>query len=212
MQLYFSPLACSMATRISLYEAEAQARYVEVDPDTKHLPNGDDYRAISPLGLVPALQLDDGSVLTESAAILQYVADRFPGAGLVPTSPLERTRLQQWLSFIGTELHKALFVPLLGDKTPPGAREYALEKGGSKLALLDTHLADRQFLLGRFSVADAYLFTVLTWSMATPVDLKQYPALSAYQVRLRGRPSIARALAEESLLYAQAQARRRKSA
>jgi glutathione S-transferase len=112
MDLYFSPLACSLATRIALYEAGAEANYLEVDPKIKVVQkDGSDFRAVNPLGLVPTLRTDDGVVLTENAAILQYVADRFPGAGISAASAEERSRLHQWLCFIGTELHKALFVP-----------------------------------------------------------------------------------------------------
>src|SRR5258708_38700379 len=112
MDLYFSPLACSMATRIALYEAGETANYLEVDPKTKLVQNdGTDFRKVNPLGLVPTLRTDDGTVLTENAAILQYVADRFPKAGLGGSAGIERSRLHQWLCFIGTELHKGLFVP-----------------------------------------------------------------------------------------------------
>jgi len=121
MDLYFSPLACSLATRIALYEAGAEANYLEVDPKTKVVQkDGSDFRSVNPLGLVPTLRTDDGTVLTENAAILQYVADRFPNAGISAASAEERSRLHQWLCFIGTELHKALFVPLL-DKTAPNS-------------------------------------------------------------------------------------------
>src|SRR5258708_3324118 len=113
MDLYFSPLACSMATRVALYEAGANARYFEVDPKTKVVQNdGSDFTKVNPLGLVPTLRTDDGMVLTENAAILQYVADHFPQAGMSAADGAERSRLHQWLCFIGTELHKSLFVPL----------------------------------------------------------------------------------------------------
>ena len=158
MELYFSPLACSMATRISLYEAGADARFIEIDPKIKRTPEGADYRAVNPLGLVPAMRTDAGEVLTENAAILQYVADRFPDAALAPHAGLDRSRLQQWLCFIGTELHKAFYVPLLDPKAPDVAKRYALEQGETRLAYLDSYLAGRDFLLDRFSVADAYLF------------------------------------------------------
>src|ERR1043165_3808759 len=119
MDLYFSPLACSMATRIALYEAGADANYLEVDPQTKRVrADGSDFLAINPLGLVPTLRTDDGTILTENAAILQYVAEHFPSAGISANSAEERSRLHQWLCFIGTELHKALFVPLLDKKAP----------------------------------------------------------------------------------------------
>jgi glutathione S-transferase len=203
MQLYFSPLACSMATRIALYEAGAAATFVQVDGKTKRTrPDGDDFLAINPLGLVPTLRSDDGEVLTENAAILQYVADRFPAAQLAPAGGIERTRLQQWLCFIGTELHKATFGPLLDPRANDGAKAYALEKSGARLAVVDKHLLGRETLLERFSVADAYLVTVLNWTRATPIDLTAWPALTAYSARLRKRPSVARALGEEGTLYA----------
>jgi glutathione S-transferase len=203
MDLYFSPLACSMATRVALYEAGEQANYLEVDPRTKQVrTDGSDFNKINPIGLVPTLRTDDGVVLTENAAILQYVADRFPQAGLGPTSAAERPRLHQWLCFIGTELHKGLFLPLLDKTAPPDAKSYALAKYVSRLELLEDHLKDREYLLDHFSVADAYLVTVINWTMATPpIELAKWPALKAYYERLRTRPSVAKAIAEEFELY-----------
>jgi glutathione S-transferase len=203
MDLYFSPLACSLATRIAFYEAGEEATYLEVDPKTKVVQNdGTDFRKINPLGLVPTLRTDDGQVLTENAAILQYVADRFPDAHLGTSPGMDRSRLHQWLCFIGTELHKGLFVPLLDKKAPPEAKTYTLEKGLSRLDYLENYLKGREFLLDHFSVADAYLVTVINWTMATPpVELAKWPAVKAYYERLRSRPSIAKALAEEFALY-----------
>ena len=138
MDLYFSPLACSLATRIALYEAGAEANYLEVDPKTKIVQNdGSDFKAVNPLGLVPTLRTDDGLVLTENAAILQYVADRFPQAGIATGPGIDRSRLHQWLCFIGTELHKGLFVPMLDKKAPPEVKTYDLGKGLSRLDYLD---------------------------------------------------------------------------
>ena len=155
MDLYFSPLACSMATRVALYEAGAEANYLEVDPPTKKvLSDGSDFRTVNPIGLVPTLRTDDGMVLTENAAILQYVADRFPQSGLGATQGIDRTRLHQWLCFIGTELHKGLFVPVLDRKAPQEAKAYVLEKNLSRLDYLDKYLEGREFLLDHFSVAD----------------------------------------------------------
>jgi glutathione S-transferase len=211
MDLYFSPLACSMASRVALYEAGCAARFVQVDPKTKRTPDGADFLAVNPLGLVPALRTDAGEVLTENAAVLQYIADRYPDAALAPAGGMARSRLHQWLSFIGTELHKALFVPLLDPGAPGEVRARALEKGGSRLATLDAYLTLREFLLERFSVADAYLFTVLNWNLATPVVLGKWPAVEAYYERLKKRPSIARAVSEESALYAEQGQRRRAS-
>ncbi|WP_454621386.1 glutathione binding-like protein [Bradyrhizobium cenepequi] len=203
MELYFSPLACSMATRIALYEAGAGADYLEVDPKTKVvLKDGSDFTEVNPLGLVPTLRTDDGAVLTENAAILQYVADHFPQANLGSGLGMERSRLHQWLCFIGTELHKGLFVTLLDKKAPQDAKTYVLEKNLSRLDYLESCLKGREYLLDHFSVADAYLVTVINWTMATPpVDLAKWPALKAYYERLRGRPSVAKAIAEEFDLY-----------
>ena len=168
------------------------------------LTTGEDYRAVNPLGYVPALRLDDGTVLTENGAILQYVADEFPAAGLAPpeSDRLGRARLRQWLSFIGSELHKGLMTPLLGRETPPEVKAWTAEKYLSRLAYLDDKLAGREFLLDRFSVADAYLATVLNWTRATPeIDLAAYPNVKAYLERLRERPSVAAALATEIPLF-----------
>jgi glutathione S-transferase len=209
MDLYFSPLACSMASRIALYEAGAPARFIEVDLKTRRTLEGEDFLAINPLGLVPAIRTDDGEILTENAAVLQYIADHLPSAALAPGAGMARSRLQQWLCFIGTELHQALFVPLFDPKTPDEVKARTLEKGDSRLSYLDQHLTDREFLLDRFSVADAYLFAVLNWKIATPVDLERWPGVRDYYTRLKERPSVARALSEEHALYAAGQARHR---
>src|SRR6201991_2097094 len=148
MDLYFSPLACSMATRIALYEAGADANYFEVDPKTKIVQNdGSDFREINPLGLGPTLPTADGIVLTENAAILQYVADRFPQADITASAGMERSRLHQWLCFIGTELHKGLFATLLDNKASSEVKDYILGKGLSRLDHLENYLKNREFLL-----------------------------------------------------------------
>jgi glutathione S-transferase len=200
MQLYFSPLACSMATQIALYEAELDASYVLVDSKTKLLPDGTRYADVNPMEMVPALRTDDGEVLTENAAILQYVADRRPEAGLAPP-PASRARLQEWLSFIGTELHKAIFGPVFDRSAPEAVRAYALGKAPARFARLEQHLARHEYLLDRFSVADAYLTVVLNWTQVTPLQLDAYPSVAAYQARMKARPSVARAMAEEGALY-----------
>ena len=211
MDLYFSPLACSMASRIALYEAHADARFIEVNPKTKRTNDDEDFFVINPLGLVPTLRTNDGEILTENAAILQYIADMHPAAELAPPSGIARSRLHQWLCFTGTELHKALFAPLFDPKMPQDGKAHTLAKADSRLAYLNTYLERREFLLDRFSVADAYLFTVLNWNIATPVDLKKWPTVEAYYIRLKQRPSIARALSEEHALYA-AEIKRHKAA
>jgi len=207
MDLYFSPLTCSMAARVAFYEAEAQAHYIEVDRMTKRLLDGTDYLAINPLGFVPALRTDEGEIITEVPAILHYIADSFPAAALVPEGRLARARLHQWLCFTGTELHKALFASLFDSKLPDAAKARALEKGGKSFAYLDAYLSGREFLLESFSVADAYLFAVLNWSAAASIDLKTWPAVKDYHTRMKQRPSIARAFSEERALYAAEQAR-----
>ena len=213
MDLYFSPLACSMATRIALYEAGSQANFIEVDPRTKKvLKDSSDFYAVNPLGLVPVVCTDDGVVLTENAAILQHVAEKLADSGIGAKPGIERSKLQQWLCFIGTELHKSLFTPLLGKTTPAEVKAYTLEKYLSRLEYLDKYLDGREFLLDHFSVADAYLTTVLNWTIATPmIDFSKYPAVKAYLERMKKRPSVAKALAEEFALY-QAEVARHKAA
>ena len=201
MNLYFSPLACSMATRIALYEAGAPATFTQVDTRAKRLLDGGDFWAVTAMGQVPVLRTDDGLLLTENAAILQYVADRFPQAHLAPAGGNERARLQQWLGFISTELHKVLFIPLLDPKAAPDVKAYARDKAERRLGVLQAHLAEREFLLDGFSVADAYLATVLNWASHGGVDLAQWPVVQGYYQRMLKRPSIARALGEEFALY-----------
>ncbi len=211
MDLYFSPMACSLASRIAIYQAQADAdvRFVEVDPKTKRTREGANYLEIYPLGLVPLLRLDDGSLLAENAAILQYIAGRYVKAELAPGDPIAQARLQQWLCFIGTELHKGLFIPLFDQKAPEGTRTHVLNKQESRLAHLDRHLRGREFLLDRFSVADAYLFTVLNWTAPTRVDLGRWPSIAGYHKALSARPSVGRAVEVEFALYQAELARHR---
>lgn len=213
MDLYFSPLSCSLATRIALYEAGAEARYLEVDRNSKIVRNdGSNFRTVNPLGVVPTLRTDDGLVLTENAAVLQYVADHFPRAGLGTRSGIDRSHLHQWLCFIGTELHKGLFAPLLDKNAPAEMKAYVLGKNISRLDYLENYLTGREFLLDGFSVADGYLFAVINWTTATPpIELAKWPVVKAYYERLRSRPSIARAITEELELY-QAEMARAKAA
>ena len=207
MNLYFSPLACSLATRIALYEAEAQAQFTQVDTRSKRVADGTDFLAVAPMGQVPALQTDDGTVLTENTAVLQYVADRYPAARLAPSSGLMRACLQQWLGFIGTEIHKAIFIPLLDPRANDAVKAYAREKIPLRMGVLQHHLADNEFLLPQFSVADAYLATVLNWAAFTGVDLAQWPAVRDYFARIQKRPNVARAFGDEFALYREAQAK-----
>ena len=209
MQLYFAPLACSLATRISLYEVGAPAagtQYVQVDTRAKRLADGGDFFAINPMGQVPVLRTDEGELLSENSAVLQYVAERFPEASLAPEDRLGRARLRECLGFIGTELHKAVFVPLLDPKAPEAVKAYAREKLALRMGVLEKHLAGSEFLLERFSIADAYLATVLNWTLATGVSLAEWPIVQAYHQRMLKRPSVARAFAEELALFQAGQA------
>lgn len=201
MDLYFSPLACSFAARATLYEAGVEATFIEVDPKTKlTLGDGTPYHEIHPLGLVPLLR-DGEHAISENSAILQYLAERHPHAQLAPRKGFERTRLQQWLGFISTELHKGLFVPLLDAKAPEVVKSYTLQKYRGRLDYLAQHLQGRLFLLDHFSVADAYLVAVLNWSAMTPLKLTEWPAIASYHERLRARPSFERAFVEELGMY-----------
>lgn len=204
MRLYFSPLACSLASRIAVYETGAAADLVEVDPKTKRTSDGRSFLDIHPLGLVPVLETDDGVRISENSAILQWLA---AGTALDASSAGERARLQQWLGFVATELHKAVYVPLLDAKAPKDAKVYALSKAAARLSWVEANVTGRDFLLDRFTVADAYLFTVLNWSIVTPVSLDPYPAIRAYQKRVRARPHVDRAFGEERVLYAKELAR-----
>lgn len=204
MDVYYSPLACSLATRIAVYEAgaEGKVRLNRVDAKTKTVEGGVDYLTINAKGLVPAVRTADGEVLTENAAVLQYLADAFPEANLAPAAgSAERYRLQQWLSFVGTELHKLVFNPLLSSKSNDGAKAFARELAPERLAYLNDHLTGRDYLLDRFSVADAYLAAVLNWAQFVGIDLAQWPAVAAYRDRLAARPAVAKAMKEEFDLY-----------
>jgi glutathione S-transferase len=207
MDLYFAPFACSMATRIAFYEAGAEARYIEVDTKAGRTLAGDDFLAVNPLGQVPVLRADGGWLLTENAAILQHVAERLPAAGLMPEDEQGRARLREWLGFVSTELHKAVFTPLLSAKAPEGAKAFAREQAGPRFDLLSRHLDGRAFLLDRFSVADAYLATVLNWMSAAGLDPAAWPKVRAWHRSTLQRPSVARAVQEERALYAAEQAR-----
>jgi glutathione S-transferase len=212
MQLYYAPLACSMAMRISVYEAGGPADFIYVDIHTKSgerlLEDGSDYYSINPMGQVPVLRTAEGEVIAENPVVLQYIADQYPQSQLAPRSGIERYRLQQWLNFIGTELHKATFIPLLDRSSSDDAKMFARQKLPLRLRHLNRHLEGRSFLLDGFTVADAYLVTVLNWSPYAAVELSEWPEVAAYFNRLIKRPTIARALAEEAKAYAEEQARR----
>jgi glutathione S-transferase len=205
MKLYFSPLACSMASRIALYASGAEAELIQVNTKTKRTADGGDFLLVNPLGLVPVLRTDDGAILTENSAVLQFIADRHPEAMFAPRELDERARLHQWLSFIGTELHKGIFVPLLDKAAHEAVHAYARAKASSRLSWVAARLEGREFVLDAFSIADAYLFTVLNWAAYTQVALDPWPAIVEYMRRMRAHPAVARAFEEEKALYLQEQ-------
>jgi glutathione S-transferase len=172
-----------------------------VDTKTKQIKGGGDYLAINPIGQVPVLRTDDGRLLTENAAILPYLADHLTDAGAAPANDFGRYDLARWLGFIGTELHKLVFTPLLSSKTNDGAKAFAVAAAGPRLAFLNGHLDGRDFLLDQFSVADAYLTAVLNWAQFIKMDLSPYPAVAAYYGRMTARPAVARAMQDETALF-----------
>ncbi|MEM9192595.1 MAG: glutathione binding-like protein [Myxococcota bacterium] len=200
MKLYFSPLACSLATRMAIYDAGLSAEFIEVNRETKQLADGGDYRDVHPLGTVPALLVDD-VLITEMPAVLQYISDRDPRS-----RDLSATELRRWLSFVGSELHKGIFAPLFDSKASPAAQAYAIERGKTRLAFIDRHMTGRDYLLDVKSVADMYLHTALNWTLPTPIALEDYPGLHAFHQSFRKLPFVARAFSEERPLYLAQQA------
>jgi glutathione S-transferase len=203
MKLYYAPGACSLAPHIVAREAGLRLDLEKVDLKSHTTETGANFRDINPKGYVPALKLDDGALLTENAAILQYLGDQAPEAGLLPPAgDFERYRVVEWLTFISTELHKG-FGPLFNPQLPAAAREQTIAKLNDRFAYLQGRLDGREFAHGpRFTVADAYLFTVLGWTQAHNIDLSPYPALKAYRERLSARAGVRQALQEEGLLEA----------
>jgi glutathione S-transferase len=200
MKLFYFPGACSLAAHIALCEAELPFEAVRVDLATKKTADGGDFLNINPKGYVPALQLDDGQVLTEDQVLLQYIADRQPESGLTPAAgTLERYRLMEWLAFIATEIHKG-FGPLWNPATPAGARDHATALLGRRFGFLQERLARTPWLMGaEYTVADAYLFTVLNWTGLHRIDLSPWPALVGFMARAGERPAVRKALKEEGL-------------
>ena len=199
MKLYFSPGACSLASHIVLKELGLPFEAVQVDFRTKKTKAGADFNAINPKGYVPALELDGGAVLTEGTAVLQYLADLKPAAGLAPpASSFERYRLQEWLGYINSEIHKN-FGPLFNPSSTDAAKEGAKAMLARRLPIVEKALEGKDYLMGSFSVADAYLFTVLSWAGKTGVDLTPFPALAPYLARVGARPAVKAARADEGL-------------
>ncbi len=198
MKLYYAPGACSMAPHIVLREANIAFDLVKTDIRAKKLEDGSSYLAINPKGSVPALQLEDGTVLTENAAILQYVGDLAPESGLFPRlGDFERYRVLEWLNYVATELHKG-FGPLWNPATPNEQKEATRRLIGAKFDYVQGRLGDGPYLLGeRFTLPDAYLFVVLNWTQIHQIDLARWPGLTAYQQRVAQRPRVAETLGAE---------------
>ncbi|WP_439864230.1 glutathione transferase GstA [Pseudomonas antarctica] len=199
MKLYFSPHACSLAPHIVLRELGVPFELVQVDNQAKTTADGQDFLKINPKGYVAALQLDNGQVLTEASAILQYLADLKPQAGLAPVNgSWERVRLQEWLNFIASEIHGGLAV-FFNDAIQGDVRAMFLATLFKRFAILVRTLEKQDYLLGeQYSVADAYLFVVLRWAAFHAIDLGEWPALAAFQQRVGERSAVAAALAAEA--------------
>src|SRR5277367_4560727 len=200
MKLYYSPGACSLSPHIVAVEAGIPVELEKVDLAKHKTEGGQDYLTINPKGYIPALRLDDGSILTEGPAIVQYLADQKPATGLAPAAgTIDRYRLQEWLTFIGTELHKR-FGALFNKASSDDAKQTAKGNITKRLSYLNDQLADRQFLLGgNFTVADAYAFTIVNWTNFVGIDLKPYPNVAAYRARVGGRPKVHETLKAEGL-------------
>ncbi|NUP05345.1 MAG: glutathione transferase GstA [Polyangiaceae bacterium] len=201
MKLYFSPGACSLAPHIVAREAGIDIGFEKVDTKTKKTETGADYASANPKGYVPALQLDDGALLTEGPVISQYLAEKKPGSGLVPEAgSMARFRVQELLGYINSEIHKS-YSPLFYPTTPEETRQDRLAYLKKRYALIDKTLADKQFLTGdTFTIADAYLFVVTNWAGHVKLDLSDYPNLLAFQQRVAARPAVQAALKFEGLV------------
>jgi len=201
MKLFYSPGACSLSPNIVAHEAGITLRLQKVDIRTKTIETEGDFLEINPKGYVPALQLDNGELLTEGPVIVQYLADLEPETGLAPPAgTLERYRLQEMLTYINSEIHKT-YSPLFRPNTPPEVRAERQEYLLKRFALVDQQLQGRQYLFGdRFSVADAYLFTVTHWAPKVKVDLSKFANLRAFQERASARPAVVAAMKAEGLI------------
>ena len=199
MKLYFAPFACSLASHITLRELAVPFTLIRVNNQSKRTADGRDFYQINPKGYVAALELDDGTVLTEAPAILQYLADLRPESGLAPANgTLQRTALQAQLSFIGSELHAGMS-PLFNDAIPDEVKAVFRERLSRRMAYMERVLAEHDYTCGEhFTVADAYLFTVLGWTDRLKVDLSAFPALERFRQRVATRPSVIEALRAEA--------------
>jgi glutathione S-transferase len=200
MKLYYSPGACSLSPHIVLREAGIAFEPVMAPTKTHKLPDGGDYYAVNPLGYVPLLELDDGTRLREGPAIVQYIADQAPNRNLAPANgTLPRYRLQEWLTFIGTEIHKS-FSPLFNPDMPDAGKKIYHDRLVSRLGFVNGELEGKDYLMGdHFTVADAYLYTVTRWTKPMAIDISGFPNLVAHNARVEARPAVQEALKHEKL-------------
>lgn len=201
MKLYYLPGACSLSPHIALREAGIPVELDKVDRATKKTESGKDYLTVNPLGYVPAVETPDGKVMREASIIVQYIADQKPAAKLVPPAGTpERYKLQEWLNFISTEIHKGTS-PLFNPKATDAWKDVVKENLFKRYDFLSKHLEKNQYVMGNaFSVADGYLFTVLNWTNFLSIDLGKWPALKAYSDRIAQRPAVQAALKAEGLV------------
>ncbi|WP_409260457.1 glutathione transferase GstA [Pseudomonas putida] len=201
MKLFYSPGACSLSPHIVLNELDLPYTVEKVDLKTHTTASGADFYTLNAKGYVPALQLDNGEVLTEGPAIVQYLAEQKPQANLLPAAgSLGRVRVQEWLNFIGTELHKtlgALFNPSISAE----AKSRTLDTFGKRLGFVEKALQGKDYLTGKaFSVADAYLFTIVNWAPMLGIDLTPWPTVAQFQKRVASRPAVQKTLQAEGLI------------
>ena len=200
MKLYYTPGACSISPHIALCEAGIPHQIDKVDLKAKKTEAGADYLAINPKGYIPALQLDNGEVLVEGVAIVQYIADQKPESGLAPKAgTIERYRLQEWLTFISSELHKA-FSPLFNPAMPDEGKKIFRDRLAQRWAYVDKQLAGKDYLMGSFSVADGYLYNMTRWAKRVEMDLSALPNVTAFVARMEARPKVIEALKAEGLM------------
>ena len=201
MKLYFSPGSCSLSPHIVLREAGLKFDLEQVNNQEKKTKSGVDYWSVNGKGQVPVLELDNGERLTEGAVIVQYLADQKPDAKLVPAAgTMERVRVQEWLNFVASELHK-VYAPIFRPTTPDAYKALSKENLGKRLEWVNKQLAGKQYLMGdKFSVADAYLFTVLRWSQRIQLDLAPWSNVTAFMDRVAARPKVQEAMKAEGLI------------
>ena len=201
MKLYYTPGVCSLSPHIILRETKTPFELVKTDIRAKTVDGGGDFKAINPNGYVPALATDDGVLITEGPAIVQYIADKAGATDIAPANgTIERTQVQSWLNFVSSEIHKS-FAPLFNPKLPAEARPIFQEKLRERFAFLDKHFASNEYLMGKaFTLPDAYLFAVLRWGPGQGVDPAQFANLKTYFERVQARPAVQAALKADGLL------------